>query len=351
MLSKEEDIKNINRLIKSHYQSREKLLSSLNSKVQNESSKYSKAHLSHWIKGTRQIPLPVKEWLNDEVFLRCTPWGSFSIMKGLPVWFDGIVNILKSSQDVDMALDLAMRCQAAGDYDPKNKKEEPWVWAALSAFIGVIFRTKDDLESANAAFEDSVSLLEQIGEKGRHIYPRYMTNNLSIKRELAYRQYNENLMSEDDYKKALEDTKFSQKKLLEEEMNNGSLSCEDHALMLRHLLRLSSLLNDRKAFDEFLNEARTCQGFGKGEEDRDLKLRDLLKEENDCDGDFHNARAYQSTYELFGMNSNKSSRKSMSAVIALIVFLGIGNIHLGIDETSGSNICSAKVLCGGDYAV
>jgi hypothetical protein len=80
---------------------------------------------------------------------------------------------------------------------------------------------------------------------------------------------------------------------------------EDEDLRLKALLRNLSRLDDRKLHDHWLAKARKHEGFGKTPEKRDAYLRRWMSEKNDPDGDFKNARSYQSYTDLWPLGKDK----------------------------------------------
>jgi hypothetical protein len=76
---------------------------------------------------------------------------------------------------------------------------------------------------------------------------------------------------------------------------------KDENLRLQSLLRNTSRLDKRTLFDHWLGEARKHPGFGATPEKCDAYLRRWMSEKKDKDGDFKNARSYQTFTDLFNV--------------------------------------------------
>ena len=123
--------------------------------------------------------------------------------------------------------------------------------------------------------------------------PRYKTNLLNIRREIRFQERNRKLISEPTYLECLKTLLAEQRDVLGTVKSDG-----DRTLALKHCLRITSLLDDRRGFAYYLCEARKCKGFGPTPEERDRALARYMSADHDQDGDFANAREYRCIMEL-----------------------------------------------------
>lgn len=253
---------------------------------------YTRSHVHYWTQMKRPIPPEVTEWINKEAFVRLTPWGSFAFLGQKAPWLEMLLDALRRPDaDLDAALDVALRLEKAGDILPE-RPVAPDTWPSVAALIGTLYRVKGVLGEARNAFERSVELARKFAPQ---LLPRYQTNLLNIRREVRWQELQRKLISPEAWREYLRATLAEQQEVL-----RGARLEADQTLALRHCLRMSSLLDDRKAFAGFLTEARKCKGFGAIPEDRDRALARFMGAEHDEDGDFANAREYRCFMELTG---------------------------------------------------
>jgi len=251
---------------------------------------YSRSHVHYWTQMKRPIPPDVAEWIGKEAFVRLTPWGSYAFLGQKAPWLEMVIDSLRRpNADLDAALDVVLRLEKAGDILPERPVAAD-AWPSVAALVGTLYRVKGMLPEARNAFERSVELARRDAPQ---LLPRYQTNLLNIRRELRHREFERKLLSADAYKDFLRAILGEQKEVL-----RAARLEADQTLALRHCLRVSSLLDDRKEFAALLNEARKCKGFGQVPEDRDRALARFMGAEHDEDGDFANAREYRCFMEL-----------------------------------------------------
>ncbi|MBM3395379.1 MAG: hypothetical protein FJY37_12235 [Betaproteobacteria bacterium] len=253
-------------------------------------AKYSRSHLHYWTQMKRPIPQDVAQWVQNEAFVRLTPWGSFAFLGTKAPWLEMLLDALRRPDaDLDAALDVALRLEKAGDILPERPVSAD-TWPSVAALIGTLYRVKGVMAEARNAFERAVELARK---SAPDLLPRYQTNLLNIRREVRYQEFTRKLISPEIYRDFLRTVLAEQKDVLRDARLEG-----DVTLALRHCLRASSLLDDRKTFTQFLTEARKCKGFGQIPEDRDRALARFMSADHDTDGDFANAREYRCFLEL-----------------------------------------------------
>lgn len=266
------------------------LVSELNRNASPVHGNYTRSHVHYWTQLKRPIPQEVASWIQREAFVRLTPWGSYAFLGRKAPWLELVMGALRNpNPDLDAALDLLSRLERAGDNLPE-RPVMPDTWPSICALMGTLYRVKDMLPEAKAAFQRSVELAEK---SAPDLLPRYKTNLLNIRREVRFHERNRQLISEDAYREELKLILCEQRDLLGKTRLDG-----DRTLALKHCLRITSLLDDRRQFSYFLCEARKCKGFGVIPEDRDRALARYMSAEHDEDGDFQNAREYRCFMEL-----------------------------------------------------
>jgi len=269
-----------------------RLVNEINRNAGNLTSRYTRSHLHYWTQLKRPIPGEVITWLQEEAFLRLTPWGSYAFLGRKAPCLEIVLDALrKPDPDLDAALDLVLRLEKAGDNLPERPLPAD-TWPSVSALIGTLLRAKRLLPDARKAFERAVDLAEKHAQE---LLPRYRTNLLNIGREVRFEDFKRKLISQEAYEDFLKSILVKQREVL------GEAKLEsDRTLALRHCLRLTSLLDDRREFAYFLCEARKCTGFGAAPEERDRALVRFMSPEHDEDRDFANAREYRCFMELVG---------------------------------------------------
>ena len=135
--------------------------------------------------------------------------------------------------------------------------------------------------------------MELAQQNAPDLLPRYKTNVLNIRRELRLSQRTRKLITEQAYLDSLKGILAEQRDVL------GTVKLDgDRVLALKHCLRITSLMDDRRGFAFYLCEARKCKGFGATPEDRDRALARYMSADHDEDGDFANAREYRCIMDL-----------------------------------------------------
>ncbi len=266
------------------------LVNEINRNASNLDSRYTRSHLHYWTQLKRPIPGEIVTWLQKEAFIRLTPWGSYAFLGKKAPWLEIVLDALRKPEpDLNAALDLVLRLEKAGDNIPERPLSAD-TWPSLSALVGTILRVKGLLPDARRAFERAVDLAEKYAPE---LLPRYRTNLLNIGREVRFEDFKHKLISPEAYRGYLKAILAKQREVL------GQAQLEsDRTLALKHCLRLTSLLDDRREFSYFLCEARKCKGFGPSPEDRDRALVRFMNAEHDEDRDFENAREYRCFTEL-----------------------------------------------------
>jgi len=285
----------------------EKAATKINNGISKKEKPYTKSSISHWINNNRRMSDEVFIFVKNQVFQK--DWGSIYILlpEEQPFFFDVIKDLITQGK-FEGAIDIAIRCQAAGDCDPE-KKENPAIWAYLAAIIGCIYRdqasSKDIteaqkyklLEKSAEAFEDANSLADNLLYKCMAI--RYKTNCLSIRREIEFHKCSKDNKNS-KYLGFVREV-FTEQDSLLKLLINGIIDKETEdtiVLVLRHLLRISSLLNDETSFSYYLKMAQKREGFGATPEERDASLKKQFDKRHDSDNDFENARSYKCVQEL-----------------------------------------------------
>lgn len=267
-----------------------RLVNEINRNAAAVHANYTRSHVHYWTQMKRPIPPDVVEWISKESFVRLTPWGSYAFLGQKAPWLEMLLDSLRRPDaDLDTALDVALRLEKAGDILPE-RPVAPDTWPSVAALIGTLYRVKGVLPEARNAFERAVELARKFAPP---LLPRYQTNLLNIRREIRFQECERKLVSREVYVEFLRTILTEQKEVLRDARLEG-----DQTLALRHCLRVSSLLDDRKAFAAFLIDARKCKGFGASPEDRDRALGRFMSAEHDADEDFANAREYRCYMEL-----------------------------------------------------
>ncbi len=252
--------------------------------------KYTRSHLHYWTQLKRPIPPDVALWIHQEAFIRLTPWGSYAFLGQKAPCLEIVLDSLRRPEaNLDAALDLVLRLEKAGDNVPE-RPVPPDTWPSVAALIGTILRVKGRVPDAKDAFQRAVELARECAPE---LLPRYETNLLNIRREAHFQQRNRKLISDDAYRDSLKNILAEQKDVLGKAKLDG-----DRTLALKHCMRITSLLDDRRGFAYFLTEGRKCKGFGSIPEERDRALARFMSAEHDEDGDFENAREYRCFIEL-----------------------------------------------------
>ena len=366
------DRDNVTKLLKV-YGTQPALAEAVNKHFITEGFKCDKSNVSRWQSGNMPVPRLVSDWMVTEVF-RNTLYGSVALeTKDLPGWFIFLVDgLCRSPESVEAGLEAALRVQAGGDYRKSTKKQstntKPWVWAVFAAFIGMLQREQRDLDAAGESFDCAVDLAKEAfdcavdpaeKDKAKGLIPRYHTNALNIHRELKFKDFSERKITNEEYIEFVESTLTEQKSVLKAAEQAGGLSEKDRAFMLRHIMRMDSILNKKREFDMYLIEARKCEGFGKTPEDRDASLGEMLSPTHDEDNDFGNARRYESTYEIRGVSPERASRspgkyprKMVSRVNAIlaVTVITLGSFQIGIGPTGTDEPSLGHSVRGGDYS-
>ncbi|MFN0314067.1 MAG: hypothetical protein ACKVQA_03385 [Burkholderiales bacterium] len=252
--------------------------------------KYTRSHLHYWTQMKRPIPADVALWIHNEAFVRLTPWGSYAFLGQKAPWLELVMDSLRRPDaNLDAALDLLSRIEKAGDNVPERPVSAD-TWPCVAALTGTILRVKGRIPDAKDAFERAVALARK---SAPDLLPRYETNLLNIRREVHFGERSRKLMSEEAYQDCLKKILTEQKSVLEKTKLDG-----DRTLALKHCMRMTSLMDDRRGFTHFLTEARKCKGLGAAPEDRDRALARFMSPEHDEDGDFANAREYRCFIDL-----------------------------------------------------
>lgn len=310
------------------------------------STRYGRAHLSLWKRGRRPIPQEVQVFIRDDYLQRNTPYGSFFVINDpsdsppfLPLLLDGL---RKANPDLKAVLGHAMAVQAAGkevQYGGVEVKDRHW--AILAALIGTLQRQLGDTESALRSFEDAKSFSEK---SAPDLMPRYSTNFLNAQRESYFK---DKTKTESEYHIMLAHIFDEQGKLL-----NLAKKADDKKLIMKHLMRLASLLNKKKDFEAYLRQARRSDAFGTSETERDAYLIDWLDPSHDIDGDFDNARKWDGYRQLIDTQPKRKKRSAVAVLTLLLALTAISIPQAIVDEVGAtvSPIYAAK-LGGGDYGV
>lgn len=267
-----------------------RLVNEINRNAAALQANYTRSHVHYWTQMKRPIPRDVADWIGREAFVRLTPWGSYAFLGQKAPWLEMVLDSLRRPDaDLDATLDVVLRLEKAGDILPERPVAAD-TWPSVAALVGTLYRVKGVLPEARNAFERSVELARRHAPQ---LLPRYLTNLLNIRREIRFQEQQRKLISAEVYREFLRGILAEQKEVLRDARQEA-----DQTLALRHCLRVSSLLDERKAFAAFLIEARKCKGFGQSPEDRDRALARFMAAEHDEDGDFANAREYRCFMEL-----------------------------------------------------
>lgn len=146
--------------------------------------------------------------------------------------------------------------------------------------------------SVNETIRDYRTATDVARQRAPRLVPRYAICTIVWESESVDRSFKEGNVSKTYWKKRLED--------MISQLEQIKTSCtDDETLRLKSLFRNSSRANWRDKFDRTLRKARSHPGFGPTPEKRDAYLRRWMSEKNDDDGDFKNARSYQSYADLY----------------------------------------------------
>lgn len=234
--------------------------------------------------GKRKMPDPLRRWITIKV-----PFGAVYVEED------------KNGSKLLRLLRLAVE---GGDYDALIhsateliasyragclRGEGPEFLPRLHAYRAVGHRATG---SAPDAIRDYKEAAELARVSAPRLCPRYEISVIVWESETTDNSFKKHKVGKTYWEQRLRD-------MVEQLTKIATSYQKDETLRLQSLLRNTSRLDDRKLFDRWLAEARKHVGFGSTPEKRDVFLRRWMLEKNDEDGDFRNARSYQSFADLF----------------------------------------------------
>lgn len=272
-------VKLLDKLIKSEYRTATAFLKEIAPVWKGTSSTLSKIR-----SGDLGIPDPLRRWL-----LFKAPFGTVFVeeeQEASPVL--RALRYMMEQRDYEGLIFLSSELIESHRVG-RLSEEGPELLPRLLAFRGVGYRAIGCRWESLRSFRKAAEVARQ---SALRLYPRYRISSIVWESELTYLSVRRRRDPRAGWDARL-------RKLNKELSEIKTVYPEDGKLRLQALMRNASRLDDRKGFDAWLAEARKHAGFGETPEKRDSSLRFWMSENEDADGDFKNARSYQSYSDLF----------------------------------------------------
>lgn len=252
--------------------------------------------------GKGNLPEPFLKWaIGEEVKLR--KWGSIHIQcdEQTPIWFldlielyekGNVINVLRIANEIDGNAKVA-------------RIEDNLVYIRLSALLGTLYfelgnqaECFNNLGDAYNYYSLARDAYEECCDRAKRGAPnyhnKYFTSYLNALREVYSIELKLDLITLDDYYQRLIGIMNDQWKIID---SCNTKNENDQNIGLKHIMRISSILNKEDEFTEALIDATTDEFMGKNQEDLEQEIYRWIR--NDKTGDFKNALCFKKAFANF----------------------------------------------------
>lgn len=249
--------------------------------------------------GKGNLPAHFLKWMGEQIRLR--KWGSIHIQQDeqTPIWFLDLIELYEEGNVIKVL-------HIANEIDGNAKVagiEDDLVYIRLSAFLGTLYfelgekaaslnrlgEAFDFYSSARDAYDECC---DRAKRGAPHYHNKYITSYLNALREVYLIEFKLNLISQFDYHQKLIRIMNDQWEVID---SSNTKNETDQYIGLKHIMRISAILNNEDDFTEAFNDATTDGFIGKPQEDLEREVYFWMK--HDQTGDFRNAFLFKSAFE------------------------------------------------------
>jgi hypothetical protein len=246
--------------------------------------KISESALCKGLAGKARLPTPLRSWTKVKV-----AFGTIYIEDDKNG--SKLLRVLKrAAEEKDFAALADSATAFIAAYEAGSLRDEgPELLPRLYAYRAVGYRGLDRVVETIQDYKKAIEFARKLAPR---LCPRYEISAIVWDSERINKLFQSGDVSKTYWQKQLHGMigQLEQIKTIEK---------NDENMRLQSLLRNTSRTGAREKYEHWLKAARNHPGFGATPEKRDTFLRKWMSEKNDKDGDFKNARSYQSFADLF----------------------------------------------------